>query len=254
VVVLVHGFSSPCDIWDYQFDALTKAGFRVLRYDLFGRGYSDRPEGDYSADRYDRQLMELLDSQGLDEPVHLVGLSMGGAIVTRFTQRHPERVHRMALIAPAGLGADVPAIAQLARVPFLRDWVVKLVGDDLIIGRAVKMFSTNPEKGEKVAAMYREQMSFRGYKRALLSTLLHTPMRSLHDIYAKVGEQDRPKALFWGTADSVVPFKYSEEMRELLPGLMFVEVEDATHALNYAQPEAVNEKLIPFLKGETAAG
>ena len=43
-VVLVHGFSVPYFIWDPTFDFLTKSGFRVLRYDLFGRGYSDRPE------------------------------------------------------------------------------------------------------------------------------------------------------------------------------------------------------------------
>ena len=43
-VVLVHGFSVPYYIWDPTFDALAAAGFRVLRYDLFGRGWSDRPE------------------------------------------------------------------------------------------------------------------------------------------------------------------------------------------------------------------
>jgi pimeloyl-ACP methyl ester carboxylesterase len=34
VVVLVHGFSVPCYVWDPTFEALTEAGFRVLRYDL----------------------------------------------------------------------------------------------------------------------------------------------------------------------------------------------------------------------------
>src|SRR5205085_8584139 len=49
VVVLVHGFSVPYYIWDPAFDALTAAGFRVLRLDLFGRGYSDRPDVAYNA-------------------------------------------------------------------------------------------------------------------------------------------------------------------------------------------------------------
>ncbi|MGB7874199.1 MAG: hypothetical protein WBL25_07430, partial [Anaerolineales bacterium] len=42
-VVLVHGFSVPYFIWDPTFSFLTECGFRALRYDLFGRGYSDRP-------------------------------------------------------------------------------------------------------------------------------------------------------------------------------------------------------------------
>ena len=37
-VVLVHGFSVPYYIWDPTCTALLQAGFRVLRYDLYGRG------------------------------------------------------------------------------------------------------------------------------------------------------------------------------------------------------------------------
>jgi len=40
LVVLIAGFSAPYTVWDPTFAALTQAGFRVLRYDHFGRGYS----------------------------------------------------------------------------------------------------------------------------------------------------------------------------------------------------------------------
>ena len=46
-VVLVHGFSVPFYIWDSTAARLHDAGFRVLRYDLYGRGYSDRPHTPY---------------------------------------------------------------------------------------------------------------------------------------------------------------------------------------------------------------
>jgi pimeloyl-ACP methyl ester carboxylesterase len=42
--------------------ALANAGYRVLRYDQYGRGLSDRPNIEYTADVYDRQLGELLDA------------------------------------------------------------------------------------------------------------------------------------------------------------------------------------------------
>ena len=51
-VVLVHGFSVPYYIWDPTYDELVKKGFRVLRYDLYGRGYSDRPDEVYGPDLY----------------------------------------------------------------------------------------------------------------------------------------------------------------------------------------------------------
>ena len=41
-VVLVHGFSVPYYIWDSTATALAAQGYRVIRYDLYGRGWSDR--------------------------------------------------------------------------------------------------------------------------------------------------------------------------------------------------------------------
>jgi len=44
VVVLAAGATVPYYIWDPTFSALVGAGFRVLRYDYYGRGFSDRPD------------------------------------------------------------------------------------------------------------------------------------------------------------------------------------------------------------------
>src|SRR5512147_2320234 len=55
-VVLVHGFSVPYFIFDPTFHFLTQNGFRVLRYDLFGRGFSDRPIANYNIDFFVKQL------------------------------------------------------------------------------------------------------------------------------------------------------------------------------------------------------
>jgi pimeloyl-ACP methyl ester carboxylesterase len=45
-IVLVHGNAVPYASWDNTVDALVEAGFRVLRYDVFGHGFSDRPDLD----------------------------------------------------------------------------------------------------------------------------------------------------------------------------------------------------------------
>ncbi len=66
-VVLVHGFSVPYFIFDPTFDFLVDSGFRVLRYDLFGRGFSDRPHVKYNMDLFVDQLRELLDSLNLKQ-------------------------------------------------------------------------------------------------------------------------------------------------------------------------------------------
>src|SRR5580692_600604 len=56
VIILVHGFSVPYYIWDSNSSRLAQAGFRVLRYDEFGRGFSDRPDIKYNAFLYRRQI------------------------------------------------------------------------------------------------------------------------------------------------------------------------------------------------------
>lgn len=55
VVILVHGFSVPYYIWDGTYEFLVKNGYKVLRYDMYGRGYSDRPVTVYNKNLYNTQ-------------------------------------------------------------------------------------------------------------------------------------------------------------------------------------------------------
>ena len=72
-VVLIPGLSVPCFAWDPTFEALVDAQLRVLRYDLYGRGFSDRSDTVYNQDLFDRQLWNLLGALDIGGPVDLVG-------------------------------------------------------------------------------------------------------------------------------------------------------------------------------------
>src|SRR5579871_6828437 len=98
-LLLVPGFSTPYNVWDPTFEGLTGAGLHVLRYELFGRGYSDRPDARYDADFYDRQIADLLNALGIAQ-VDIAGISMGGPLALTFANRHPEKVRRVVLIDP----------------------------------------------------------------------------------------------------------------------------------------------------------
>jgi pimeloyl-ACP methyl ester carboxylesterase len=114
-VVLVHGFSVPLYIWDSTATALVAAGYRVLRYDEYGRGWSDRPSVDYTADLYDRQLSELLDSLRITERIDLGGVSMGGWVTGTFASRHPNKLRSLVLVDPvAGKTGTSPGILGMA--------------------------------------------------------------------------------------------------------------------------------------------
>src|SRR4051812_915536 len=75
VVVLAHGFSVPYYIWDSTAAALAGAGYRVIRYDSYGRGWSDRPDVPYNDKLYERQVSDLLDSLHVTGKVDFGGVS-----------------------------------------------------------------------------------------------------------------------------------------------------------------------------------
>jgi pimeloyl-ACP methyl ester carboxylesterase len=248
-VVLIHGFTSPSFIWDYTFGPLTEAGFRVLRYDLFGRGYSDRPAIAYTADVFDRQLEELLQSQGVTEPVSLVGLSMGGAITIHFTDRHPERVARFALMAPAGFPiGDIPLKYRVLASPYVGEWIMKAFGDRVMLSSLATQVTSDPEKAQQFKRAYLEQMQYKGYKNAILSTLRHNPLLELEPVYRRVGQLQKPCMLFWGTNDNVVPYAHHERAQAAIPSIRFHSVPEGSHIANYELPDEVNPVLISFLR------
>lgn len=247
IVVLVHGFSTPSWVWEKQVPALVEAGHRVLTYDLYGRGLSDRPHVDYNADLYDRQLVALLDTLEVKTPVDIVGLSMGGAITIRFCDRHPERVKRFALIAPAGMGASLPAATRLLAVPGLGPWAMKAFGDRILMGQIKEFLLTRPDLAPVIAKRYQEQMQYKGYKNALRSTLLHMSLGGMEEEYKRVGQRGLPSALFWGTRDQIVPYALHEKVRASLPGGKFHSIEGAGHGVNLEEPEKINPALVAFL-------
>lgn len=99
-VLFIHGFSVPYYMWDHNFNVLAQAGFQTIRYDLYGRGLSDRPKTIYDQELFTTQLRELLDVLSVKEPIHIIATSMGGVIAAAFTAIYPDQVHKIALIDP----------------------------------------------------------------------------------------------------------------------------------------------------------
>ena len=246
-IVLVHGFSVPYFIYDPTFEFLSHSGFRVLRYDLFGRGYSDRPHTLYNPNLFIRQLSELLDGLRLPPPIHLVGLSMGGLIAATFTAHNPEKVKSLTLIDPAGARslAESPMI-RMIKLPFIADAVLSLVGGGPFIESNAKDFF-DPEMVEHFKAKYQVQMQYKGFLRAILSSVRSGMLESYLDIYRQVGKMDKPVLLFWGREDITVPIEHSQDLLTAMPNTEFHIIEGSGHTPHYEKPDEVNPILFRFL-------
>jgi pimeloyl-ACP methyl ester carboxylesterase len=248
IVVLVHGFSVPYFIYDPTFDFLTQSGFHVLRYDLFGRGFSDRPNVDYNLDFFIQQLADLLDALRFTRPVNLIGLSMGGLIASAFTVRYPERVRKLTLIDPAGAKSiTLTPLLKAVKIPFVAEAVLSLVGGGFLVQSNAKDFF-DPKLVEHFKAQYTIQMQYKGFMRAILSTIRNGMLDSFIQIYETLGTMNKPILLFWGRKDETVPFEHSQVLCAALPDAKLHVIENCGHIPHYEKPELVNPILLEFLK------
>lgn len=251
VVVLVHGFSVPYFLFDPTFDFLTRSGLRVLRYDLFGRGFSDRPKLRYDIDLFCKQLQDLLDILGFDMPVSLVGLSMGGPIAAAFTARFPQRVCKLVLIDPAGTRpVSLPWGLRAAILPGVGELAIGLFGSAALL-KEVASGLFGPDLVAEFQRRYRVQMKYKGFRRALLSTMRYGMLGDFSAVYRRVGESSIPALLFWGENDLTVPFAYSRDVCAAIPQADFQPVTGCGHTPHYEKPEVVNPKLLEFLLAGT---
>ena len=246
VVVLVHGFSTPLFVFDDIVPDLVAAGYRVLAYDHYGRGFSDRPHGAFDADMPDRQINELLDAMKITSPVHLVGYSMGGAVATIFAARHKEKLASLALIAPAGL--DLPGIPFFVSVPGLGRIIARLAGHQIWAQVGLDSAPDAPDPA-RFAGNYLIQSRYRGYPEALNSTLHHFPLTRAQAEYDQVGASGLPVLAIWGKADTTVPFTDWDEVKRRVPQAELAAFDNLGHEITYAKPKLVAETLIQFWAG-----
>lgn len=254
VVVLIHGFSTPSFVWHDHIEPLTQAGFRVLTYDHFGRGFSERPRREYDAALLDLQLEALLDAFDLKEPVHLVGYSMGGAVATIFAAQHPDRIASLTLIAPAGLGtAPANRAISLLKAPVIGDWLVRVFGPRMF-GKTAEREAANAPLPSEFITSFRRQLAYRGYGEALLSTIRHYPLTGAAEFYAQAGKAGRPVLIIWGEADKTVPFAHASEMVRLMPQATLYSYPNIGHDIAYSQAPLVTGLVTQFLTGLRGSG
>ena len=249
-VVLIHGFSVPYFIYDPTFEFLTGSGFRVLRYDLFGRGFSDRPNTKYNLHLFIEQLANLLDALNILQTVSLIGLSMGGPIAAAYTACFPGRVHKVVFIGPVGARPiTFSPMLKLAKIPFLAEIVLSLAGNERLLKSAASDFY-DPKWVEYFQSKYQVQMQYKGFKHALLSTVRNDMLGSFIEAYRELGKMDKEILLLWGRNDTTVPFEHNETLRAALPRAQFHVMENCGHIPHYEEPDEVNPILLNFLRRE----
>lgn len=242
VAVLVHGLATPSVAMEGVAEGLGKRGYRVLTYDLYGRGLSDAPLGHQNRAFFLRQLSDLLIHLGVSEEITCVGYSMGGSIVTAFAADNVHRINRVILLAPAGIMTNESDFSQFCRrVPLLGDWSHGMFARRRILS-AIPFDSPSPYV-QKVLGAQRAELSRRGYLPAILSSRRGLLAETMEQEHRKLGREDVPVVAIWAEDDAVIPISALGVLaqwnriarQEVVPG--------ADHAVIYTHPQELLEAL-----------
>lgn len=255
IIVMAHGFSTPSFIYRQNADALAAAGFRVLTFDHLGRGWSDRPQTRYDDQFYERELLDVLDGLALKEPLGLVGLSMGGLTTANFTSRHPDRIKALFLFVPAGfdLATDPESLStKMIMTPIIGDWIWQVFGKRILLGDA-QYDESKLRPGDRLQGDVTEQMNYKGYWQALLSTYRHTQMYDRQEVFQKLEALDLPVTALFGDADKTVLPSSLGKFSKVIPGAKGLMIEGGGHGLNYQMSNQSNEHLINFFRAQLKA-
>ncbi len=246
IIVAVHGLTTPAVVWDDIVPALTAQGFRVLRYDLYGRGFSDTPNGPQTVGFFVTQLHELLNDQSVTTPITLIGYSMGGSIVTAFAAQHSDQVSRLILLASAGVEQTTTWFDRVCRdVPVFGDWLFGTFAAGRMRG------GHQPNKPKHIVQIQRFQLSRRGYLPSVLKSMRGALSEGQKQNHKTVYHAGIPVLAIWGRADRTIPLRAMGELARWNRSVEQVDVSDAGHSLPYSHPQAVGAAILAFLKQPT---
>ncbi|ARC87305.1 alpha/beta fold hydrolase [Rhodovulum sp. MB263] len=243
VAVLLHGLTIGSHMLDRLAGGLAARGYRVLRYDLYGRGFSDRPRGAQDRAFFLSQLEALLEARGLGGDLTLVGYSMGGAILTAFAAAHPGRVRRLVLLAPAGLGQTPPRLADLAvRLPGIGDWLMAVIGG-VVLRRMARAADRAYGLPGTLSAAQSAETRFRGFLPAVLSSLRHMLAEDLSGAHRALAEATMPVQAIWGGQDEVIAPGARARLAALNPGARQLLLPEAGHGLPVTHVAAILDEI-----------
>lgn len=243
-VILIHGGGiTGMEVWDKNAAYLTANGYRVLQYDLYGRGYSDRTNGDYTPELLLNQLTALTSALGLKDSLTIISMSMGSMVAIDFATQHPDKIKSLVMIDPAITGEYRPS--KLLKLPVISNFLMTLYWYPRALENQRKEF-VDMQVFETYAKRLAYFMNFKGYKYMNYSTWMHTMNINKSEQFANL--KTNSLLLLYGEKDPYFSASYAAKLKALFPRTEIIPVAAAGHMPHFERPDLVNPLLLDFLK------
>ncbi|KAI8897339.1 Alpha/Beta hydrolase protein [Globomyces pollinis-pini] len=251
-IVFVHGMVTPSPVISPFLDLLAERGYRILCFDLYGRGYSDSPGVIYDNGLFIAQLANLLQYFNWKN-VTVMGYSLGGAIAAGYVSRYPDWVSSVVFIAPAGLMKGLGPLAKALQYPILGSVVYYSIARKWIINGNKQNHLFNPSTCPNLVP-FNEIQEYHinnnpGVLRAFKSTVIHFDFQNQHSAFEKIGNTHENRVLcIWGDEDRTVDTCYSKDVEELIPSVTLKFKHHATHSIVVEYPEFMDSTIHEYLE------
>ncbi len=253
-VVLLHGLGATNSSMLTTFLELSK-DHRVIAPDLPGFGDSSKPLRSYDPPFYARWLIGLLDELGI-ERARLIGNSMGGRVAVEVALAAPERVDKVALLAPSSAFIRGRQYEQVVR--FLRPELALVpvkVPRRTVVGSIKRLF----HRPERLADLWYESAAdefIRVFSSARGRIAFFSAARQIYleqpygdtGFWNRLPELSRPALFVWGEHDWLVPAKFERHVERCLPDARSIVLSDCGHVPQYELPEETHRLVRDFLE------
>jgi 3-oxoadipate enol-lactonase len=236
VLVLSNSLGTTMDMWEPQLPAFSQR-FRVLRYDTRGHGGSPVPPGPYTIDEIGGDVLELLDSLGL-ERISFCGLSLGGAVGIWLAANAPARLDRLVLCCTAAQFPP-PELWEERAAAARRDGVEALA--DAVMQRwfSAGFRAAHPETVARFRALVASTPA-EGYAACCEA------LRDL-DLRPRLGEVAAPTLVVAGSEDPATPPERGQLIADGIPGARLVVIEGVAHLANLERPGELDATVLDHL-------
>lgn len=246
-IVLIHGWPLSDAMYEYQYQYLSRKGFRVIGITLRGFGKSDKPYGKYDFDVFSDDIKVVLEKLKIENAV-LGGFSMGGAVVIHYVNKYNSaHVSKLALFGAAapswkqreGFSTGIPEEVANGLIK-----TTMTSRQDLIASLSIG-FQAKPGNISKNMEKWLEAINLEASPYATTEAI--TALRDL-DLRPALGKITIPVAIFHGVHDQSCPFVWAEYLQKNIKNASLIRFENSGHALFVEEMEKFNIELEKFSK------
>ncbi|MBT3524161.1 MAG: alpha/beta fold hydrolase [Flavobacteriaceae bacterium] len=223
-LVFIHGFSVPSYIWDKTYNTAKEKGFKVVKLDLYGRGFSDNPDIDYTDELFANQVIELLQELEIKKATFL-GLSNGGRVISKLADLKPNMIEKLVYVSASSFNSHEnnvnKSVSKEEVNAFIKNRYPTISSGQLSDFKYPENYPLWDDK-------YEELLKFKGFARALISTVKNHKNLDLEN--KEISDSNKKVYTIWGDSDSVVIFNNIKgKLNKLLPNRFEYTVPNSGH-------------------------